>query len=163
MNLEEIQKKVSDFAKFLVNNAKDEDNDVENEKTDKRKLIDEVAGIMKSAGCDDEDIRTAIGKMEKIGYDKSEDGTADNKKDKKDVKNEDEDDKEKYKDLKKDVKEDVANKKKCDNSKDNGMEFYNTLNTIYNSAQKSKEAVTDNYISKADRLKAGEEYFKLDK
>ena len=51
----------------------------EGEKTDKRKLIDEVAGIMKSGGCDDELIRTAIAKMEKIGYDESEDGKADNK------------------------------------------------------------------------------------
>lgn len=61
-----------------------------NEDTDKRKLIDEVAGIMKSAGADDELIRTAIGKMEKLAYDKSETGTADNK-----AKNEDEDDKDK--------------------------------------------------------------------
>ena len=51
---------------FVVNNKKEEK--VCNEDVDKRKLIDEVAGIMKSAGCDDEDIRTAIGKMEKIGY-----------------------------------------------------------------------------------------------
>lgn len=35
------------------------------------KLIDEVAGIMKSAGADDEKIRTAIAKMEKLAYDKS--------------------------------------------------------------------------------------------
>ena len=49
---------------FVVNNKKEEK--VCNEDVDKRKLIDEVAGIMKSAGCDDEDIRTAIGKMEKI-------------------------------------------------------------------------------------------------
>lgn len=58
----------------------------EDEKTDKRKLIDEVAGIMKSAGADDELIRTAIAKMEKLAYDKSEADTADNKK----AKNEDE-------------------------------------------------------------------------
>lgn len=48
-------------------------------KDDKRAGIDKVAGIMKSAGCDDEDIRTAIGIMEKVAYDKSEAGTADNK------------------------------------------------------------------------------------
>ena len=64
---------------FVVNNKKEK---VENEDVDKRKLIDEVAGIMKSAGCDDEAIRTAIGKMEKIGYDKSEAKTADNEDDK---------------------------------------------------------------------------------
>lgn len=49
-----------------------------NEDVDKRKLIDAVAGIMKSAGCDDEVIRTAIAKMEKLAYDKSEAATADN-------------------------------------------------------------------------------------
>ena len=46
-----------------VENDKGEDMDdkekVENEKVDQRKLIDEVAGIMKSAGADDEKIRTA--------------------------------------------------------------------------------------------------------
>ena len=82
MNLEEIQKKTNEFVKNLINNSKEEDDkkgkEVDNEDVDKRKLIDEVAGIMKSAGCDDEDIRTAIGKMEKIGYDKSETGKTDN-------------------------------------------------------------------------------------
>ena len=58
----------------------DDDKKIENEKVDKRKLIDEVAGIMKSAGADDEKIRTAIAKMEKLAYDKSEAGTADNEK-----------------------------------------------------------------------------------
>ena len=51
---------------FVVNNKKDKE--VCNEDVDKRKLIDEVAGIMKSAGCDDEVIKTAIGKMEKYCY-----------------------------------------------------------------------------------------------
>lgn len=58
---------------------------------DKRKLIDEVAGMLKSAGCDNEIIRTAIAKMEKIGYEKSEADTADNGKK---AKCEDEDEKE---------------------------------------------------------------------
>lgn len=53
-----------------VENDKGENMDdkekVENEKVDKRKLIDEVAGIMKGAGADDEKIRTAIAKMEKL-------------------------------------------------------------------------------------------------
>ena len=67
----------------IENGDKDEkeEDKAENKKAcneDKRKLIDEVAGMMKSAGCDDEVIRTAIAKMEKIGYEKSEAGTADN-------------------------------------------------------------------------------------
>ena len=74
--LDELKKLIT-----KVENDKGEDMDKEkakNEKVDKRKLIDEVAGMMKSAGADDELIRTAIGKMEKIAYDKSEAGTADN-------------------------------------------------------------------------------------
>ena len=57
--LDELKKLIT-----KVENDKGEDMDdkekVENEKVDKRKLIDEVAGIMKSAGADDEKIRTAI-------------------------------------------------------------------------------------------------------
>lgn len=88
----------------------------EDEKTDKRKLIDEVAGIMKSAGADDELIRTAIAKMEKLAYEKSEAGTADNK-----AKNEDEkkeEIKEEKKEEKKEVKEDKEEDKKAENEED---------------------------------------------
>lgn len=142
----------------------------EAEKTDKRKLIDDVAGMMKSAGCDDEVIRAAIAKMEKIGYDESEAGTADNKKvkneddDKKDdkeevknkkIKNEDEEDEEKVEEVKEDIKEDVDNK--CRNSK---TDFFDKMNKIYNSAIKPSKDETE-YVSRADRLKAGEEYFKV--
>lgn len=41
---------------------------------DKRKIIDEIGGILKDAGLDDELIRTVIGKAEKIAYNKSEAG-----------------------------------------------------------------------------------------
>lgn len=74
---EEEKKKIDDAE----NEDEEKEEKEENKKAcneDKRKLIDEVAGMMKSAGCDDEVIRTAIAKMEKIGYDKSEAGTADN-------------------------------------------------------------------------------------
>lgn len=67
-----------------------EDDKASNEDVDKRKLIDEVGGILKDK-VDEEVWRTIIGKIEKVAYDKSEAGTADNK-----AKNEeDEDDKEK--------------------------------------------------------------------
>ncbi len=150
-----------------VENDKGEDMDdkekVENEKVDKRKLIDEVAGIMKSAGADDEKIRTAIGKMEKLAYDKSEAGTADNAcdddkaKDKKVENEETEKDKEIYEDLKKDVKKDVENKCKnsVENAKNNG--YFDKMNEIYNAAIKPEEENT--YISRAQRLKDGEDYF----
>lgn len=44
----------------------------QNKDEDKRKLIDEVAGLMKSAGASDEIIQTAIKKMEEMAYDKEE-------------------------------------------------------------------------------------------
>jgi len=153
----------------FVKNSKDEEkkDEVKNEDVDKRKLIDEVAGIMKSAGCDDEVIRTAIGKMERIGYDKSEAGTADNKKvkneDKKEdedvknkkVKNEDEKDKEKDEDLKEDVKEDIKNK--CKNSVENAKtDYYAKLNEIYNSTTASKGQ--KQLLTREERLEDGNRF-----
>ena len=154
-----------------IKNDKENETMVVNEKVDKRKLIDEVAGIMKSAGCDDEDIRTAIGKMEKIGYDNSE-ASADNKKvknedeedkkaDNKKVKNEEEEDdkkvdneeeEEKADELKKDVKEDVDNK--CKNSKSS----FDRINAIYNSVKALKPSST--YVSRQEKLDNAVEYFK---
>ena len=69
--LEELKKLIN-----TVENDKGE-NMVDNEKTDKRKLIDEIGGILKGK-VDEELWRTIIGKAEKIAYDKSERGTADN-------------------------------------------------------------------------------------
>lgn len=175
--MEEIKELLKSIISMAVNNSKQADDakegedemQIENEKVDKRKLIDEVAGIMKSAGCDDEDIRTAIGKMEKIGYDKSEDDSADNKKVKNEVeedeekadnkcKNEDDKDEEKVEEVEEDVKEDVENK--CKNSVDNSKtDFYNKMNEIYNAAQDVKE--TSVYVSRIDKLKAGDEMFRV--
>lgn len=50
----------------------------DNEDTDKRALIDEIGGILKDKGLDDEIIRTVIGKAEKLAYDGSEASEADN-------------------------------------------------------------------------------------
>ena len=58
-------------------NEKDEDKkEAENE--DKRKIIDEVGGILKDK-VDEEVWRTVIGKLEKLSYEPSEDDKADNK------------------------------------------------------------------------------------
>ena len=58
-------------------NEKDEDKkEVENE--DKRKIIDEVGGILKGK-VDEEVWRTIIGKLEKLSYEPSEDNKVDNK------------------------------------------------------------------------------------
>lgn len=145
---------------FSVENEKEQVM-VNNEKVDKRKLIDEVAGIMKSAGCDDEDIRTAIGKMEKIGYDKSEADSADNEKvNNKCVKNEDAEDEKEVKEVKEEVKEDVENcgkKGKVDNSK---TDYFARLNAIYNSATSSIKEDEPAYVSIADREQAADDYFR---
>ena len=167
-NKEQNMALLNELKKLItkVENDKGEDMDekekIKNEKVDKRKLIDEVAGIMKSAGADDEKIRTAIAKMEKLAYDKSEAGTADNACDDEDkvknkkVKNEDEEDEKKYKDLKKDVKEDVENK--CKNSVDNAKGgYFDKMNEIYNAATQPAEENT--YISREQKLKYAEEYF----
>lgn len=165
--LDELKKLIT-----KVENDKGEDMDdnkekIENEKVDKRKLIDEVAGIMKSVGADDEKIRTAIAKMEKLAYDKSEAGTADNEKedelkedklaDNSKVKNEEsKEDEKKYDDLKKDVKEDVENK--CKNSVDNAKGgYFDKMNEIYNAATQPAEENT--YISREQKLKYAEDYF----
>lgn len=48
------------------------------ESVDKRALIDEIGGILKDKGLDEEIIRTVIGKAEKIAYDGSETSESDN-------------------------------------------------------------------------------------
>lgn len=65
--------------KKLIQRAENSKGDemINNEKVDKRKLIDEIGGILKGK-VDEELWRTIIGKAEKIAYDKSEAGTADN-------------------------------------------------------------------------------------
>ena len=162
--LDELKKLITTVENEKPKGENMDENEVKNEKVDKRKLIDEVAGIMKSAGADDELIRTAIGKMEKLAYDKSEAGKADNACDEdeeevknKKVKNEEtQKDKEEYEDLKKDVKEDVKNK--CKNSVDNAKGgYFDKMNEIYNSAIKPKEE--NMYISREQKLKNAEEYF----
>lgn len=165
-----VLNELESFVKGIIKNANDEDEkEIKNEKVDKRELIEEVGGMLKGK-VDDEIIKTIIKKMEEASYDESEAGSADNKKVKneseeekedkkaenKKVKNEEsEDDKEKAEELKKDEKEDVENK--CNNSK---TDFYDKMNKIYNSSLTPSKSETE-YTSRADRLKAGEEYFKV--
>ena len=153
--LDELKKLIT-----KVENTKGEgEMEIENEKVDKRKLIDEVAGIMKSAGCDDEIIRTAIGKMEKIGYDDSEKKADNGNKKNEETKESNKDEKE-VKGIKEEVKEDVENK--CKNSVNNAKnDYFAKLNEIYNSAS-SQIKKEPQYISIADREKAAEKYFKRD-
>mgnify|MGYP006985830659 CR=1 FL=1 len=73
-------KKKKEEAENKAKNEDEEDKEKEkasNEDTDKRKLIDEIGGILKGK-VDEELWRTIIEKVEKLAYTKSEAGTADN-------------------------------------------------------------------------------------
>ena len=120
---------------------KEDDKKAMNENVDKRKLIDEIGGILKGK-VDDELWRTIIGKAEKIAYEKSEAGTADNK-----CKNKckNEDDEAEYEDLKEDTKESAENKK----AKNSIEEMF------YNGDIKTES----NYISQKKAIELGKELF----
>ena len=170
--MEEIKELLSSLVKMAVNNSKQEDTEaenskgdnmerIENEKVDKRKLIDEVAGIMKSAGCDDEVIRTAIGKMEKIGYDKSEaDDKADNK-----AKNADEEEKEEKFEEEKEIAENKKAKNEDEEKEEDKKEDKEAENKCKNSMDDVKKAVfggksekQTQYIPHSKRLELGNNY-----
>lgn len=78
-----VDGKKIDLAKFFAEEQQEEahqdgsisENDGE---IDKRAVIDEIGGILKDKGLDEEIIRTVIGLAEKLSYDKSEAGTSDN-------------------------------------------------------------------------------------
>ena len=152
--------------KMAVKNSKDENekkDDVKNEKVDKRKLIDEIGGILKDK-VDDEIIRTVIKKCEEIGYDKSEAGTADNKK----AKNADED----VKEEKFEEEKEIANKKaknaekeeKEEKEDDDGKEekadnkCKNSMDDVKNAIFGGKSEIQTNYIPKSKRLELGNKY-----
>lgn len=163
-NKEQTMALLEDLKKLITkveNDKGDDDMEIKNEKVDKRKLIDEVAGMMNEAGCSQEIIRTAVEKMEKIGYNDSE-KSADNKKvkneeeDEKEIKNcgkkaKNEDDEDEVEEVKEEVKEDVDNK--CKNSK-----YFDVLTNIYNSSAKAQKSETQ-YVSRADREQAAIDYF----
>lgn len=65
-------KKAEEKGKMAEEKKKVEAND-----EDKRKLIDEIGGMCKEAGMSEEQIRTIIGKAEKIAYNASEESKAD--------------------------------------------------------------------------------------
>lgn len=80
----EIDGKRINLDKFFEEEAQEKDNGEElhdesiSQNEDKRKLIDEIGGICKSAGMDEEMIRTVIEKAEKLSYEPSETSEVDN-------------------------------------------------------------------------------------
>lgn len=110
---EEKEKETKEKEEEAKNKAKNQDEEekdkdkASNEDTDKRKLIDEIGGILKDK-VDEELWRTVIGKAEKLAYTKSEAGTADNKA-KNNCKNENETKEGEYEKLKEEIYEEVEN------------------------------------------------------
>lgn len=81
-----IDGKKVDLAQFFEQEAEEQEHEgtdaivpAENDDVDKRKIIDDIGGMLKDKGLDDEDIRTVIGMAEKLAYEDSSAGTADNK------------------------------------------------------------------------------------
>ena len=158
--MNELKEQIKSLLSRAMNADDKEEKEVENESVDKRKLIDEVAGIMKSAGCDDEVIRTAIGKMEKIGYDKSEADTADNCGKK--AKNADEEEKEEEFEEEKEIAE---NKKAKNEDEDEEEKEDKAENKCKNSMDDVKKAIfggkserQTQYIPHSKRLEMGNNY-----
>lgn len=154
----QVLNELKEFIKSVVSNEKEDEMAVKNE--DKRKLIDEIGGILKDK-VDDEIIRTVIKKAEELSYEPSEDDKADNK-----AKNEDEEDKEEAKnkckneedekeeEIKEDIVEDEDDEKeeKAENKK-----VKNSLGDIVMGgnieAHQSKL-----YTSRKERLEEGNKY-----
>ena len=128
-----VLNELESFIKGVIKNAGDEDKKEEAKNEDKRKLIDEVGGILKGK-VDDEIIRTIIKKMEEASYEPSEDKKADNEAD-------EEEKEEKFEEEKK-----IANK--CKNS----------MKDVKEIIMGGKSKIESDYISKADRFALGEKY-----
>lgn len=167
--IDELKKLINKVENNKEGDEMDKDlkeKEIDNEKVDKRKLLREADAIaMKPAsefkGGAEEKFRTLTKLMEEMDYNESEAGTADNDEDKdekkadnKKIKNESEEDKKGVKELKEDMKKDVKNS--VDNSK---TDYFARMNEVYNAAQAVKEETT--YVSRADKLKAGEEIFSV--
>lgn len=166
--LNELEKFVRNIVENACKNEEKEEikEEMKVENADKRKLIDEVAGMMKSAGCDDEIIRTAIAKMEKIAYEKSEAETADNK-----CKNADEEEKEEKFEEEKEIAENKKEEEKDEeeieleeevenknHKAENSMDEENTMDKAKNMVYNGNSEVKSSYISRVDRLELGNNY-----
>ena len=157
-----VLKDLEKFIKGIVDNACDKEEKVENE--DKRKIIDEVGGILKDK-VDEEVWRTIVGKIEKIAYNPSETDKADNK-----CKNED--DKEEEKEEKFEEEKEIAENKKAKNEDKEDKEEDKKEDKADNKCAKNsmediagaimggnvKTKTVSSYVSQSDRLKAGEQY-----
>ena len=144
----------------LLDKVKDLISRVENEaeKTDKRKLIDEIGGILKSAGADDEVIRTVIKKCEEIGYEESEAGTADNKKAKNADKEEKEEEFEEEKEIADNKKAKNEEKEEKEEEKEAENKCKNSMDDVKKAIMGGSSKVETGYIPHSKRLEMGNKY-----
>lgn len=134
-------------------------------KVDKRKLIDEIGGILKGK-VDDELIRTIIKKAEEIGYEDSE-KSADNKaKNEADEDNKDEDKKEEKAENKCAKNEDDdkdKDKKEADNEDEDKMEEMkkacNSMDKMRKAYNSSNVQIKSLYTPLSERVELGKQLF----
>ena len=165
-----VLNELESFVKGIIKNAEDEKEKEEAKNEDKRKLIDEVGGILKGK-VDDEIIRTIIKKMEEASYEPSEDKKADNEADKEEKEEKFEEEKEiankkaKNEEEKKEDKKESENEDEKEKDKDDEVDKEEVKNKCKNSMDDVKKIVMggtievkSEYISKADRFALGENY-----
>ena len=149
---------LTDFIKKVVKNEKDEEmKEVKNE--DKRKLIDEIGGILKDK-VDDEIIRTVIKKAEELSYEPSEDDKADNKaknEDEKEAKNKCKNEEDKEEEIEEKVTENEDEEEDKKEDKAENKKVKNSMKDIVMGG--SSQAQTQKlYTSRKERLEEGNKY-----
>ena len=142
---------LTDFIKNVVSNEK-EDDEMKVKNEDKRKLIDEIGGILKDK-VDDEIIRTVIKKAEELSYKSSEDDKADNK-----AKNEEDKDETKNKCRNEDKKEEDLTKNEDDEEENEDKKEVKNSMKDFVMGGKSEVEEKSLYISTAKRLELGNKY-----
>lgn len=144
-------------------------NSEKEETMDKRKVIDEVGGILKGK-VDEEIWRTIIGKLEKIAYSGSEDDKKDNESDMEDDDKEEkenacrknesdkEDDKGSEKDEKDNESEEDEKKEEKEEKKENkrNSSDFAEIKSLRNSCREIEEVVS--FVPEAERLARGMKY-----
>ena len=162
----QVLDELKNFILGVVHNEKEDEMKVENE--DKRKLIDEIGGILKDK-VDDEIIRTVIKKAEELSYEPSEEDKTDNKckneEDKEEeaenkCKNEDEEKKEEKEEKvedEEDKEEDVTKNEDEEEEKTENKKVKNSLKDIVmgGNGQFKEEKL---YTSQRERLEEGNKY-----
>ena len=164
----QVLDELKNFILGVVNNEKEDEMAVKNE--DKRKLIDEIGGILKGK-VDDEIIRTVIKKAEELSYEPSEDDKADNKckneeEDKDEAKNKCKNEEEKEEDKKEEKVEDEDDEKEDEdkdvtkNEDEDEAENKKVKNSMKDLVMGGKGQVKEEklYISRKERLEEGNKY-----